>query len=113
MLVCGCGLNEIYVRFDVVKIGLVCQSHRIIIRYRFVIVNCADGVIDRETTSKMLDDVVHRMSCNESLARDQHDHLMEFCGCVDCHNISLVQEVFEQDERAKVCRSANDNEDDC
>jgi hypothetical protein len=38
---------------------------------------------------------------------------MEFCGCVDYHSISLVQEVFEQDERAKVCRGANDAEDNC
>jgi hypothetical protein len=78
-----CGLDEIDVRFDVVKTRLVGQSHRVVIRYRFVIVDCADGVIDREPASEMIDDVVHFMGCHKSFACDQHDHLMEFCGSID------------------------------
>jgi hypothetical protein len=69
-MVSACGSDKIYVRFDVVKVRLVGQSHRVVIRYRFVIVDCADGVIDRETASKMIDDVVHFMGCHESFSSD-------------------------------------------
>jgi hypothetical protein len=37
---------------------------------------------------------------------------MEFCGWVDYHDVGLMQEIFKQDECAKVCSGADENKDD-
>ena len=69
--------------FNVVKIRLVCQPHRVVVRYRLVVVDSADGVIHRKPASKMLDDVVHAVGCDKGFTCDKNKHLMEFRGCVD------------------------------